>query len=330
MGRKAGRKGYLAPALLAFVFTFASHAGAQGSAAPAYPVKPVRIIVPFPPGGPTDYIARALAQKLTEAWGQTVVVDNRAGAGGNIGTEMVARSATDGYTLLVTTTSMVINQNLFARPGYDAIRDFTPVTNAANSPILFFAHPAFPGRTMRDVLQSGKTRPVNFASAGNGTTAHLAGEILRTAYGVPLLHIPYKGAGPAITDVLGGQVQVGSTALPPPVPHVRAGTLKALGVTSRKRSTALPDTPTVAEAGFAGYEVDNMVGVLVSAGTPKPLIAKLNADIARILNLPDVQKRLADVGFDPVGNSPAEFGTYLKSEMAKWAQVIKESGAKVD
>ncbi|MEO7725902.1 MAG: tripartite tricarboxylate transporter substrate-binding protein, partial [Burkholderiales bacterium] len=203
---------------------------AQPNAAAAYPVKPVRIIVPFPPGGPTDYIARLLAQKLSEVWGQTVVVDNRAGAGGNIGVEMVARSSGDGYTLLVTTTSMVINQNLFANAGYDTIRDFAPVTNAANSPILFFAHPSFAGKTMRDVIPLGKTKPLNFASAGNGTTAHLAGEILRTAYGVPLQHIPYKGAGPALNDVLGGQLQIGSTALPPPVPHVRAGTLKALGV----------------------------------------------------------------------------------------------------
>ena len=203
-----GRTLSIALALLVALPWLAANVRAQGGAAPAYPSKPVRIIVPFPPAGPTDYIARVLAQKLTEAWGQTVVVDNRAGAGGNIGTEMAARAASDGYTLLVTTTSMVINQNLFAKPGYDAIRDFAPITNAANSPILFFAHPAFPGKTMRDVIQIGKAKPVNFASAGNGTTAHLAGEILRTAYGVPLQHIPYKGAGPAITDVLGGQLQV--------------------------------------------------------------------------------------------------------------------------
>lgn len=323
-------KFYVALSLLAAASAFALNVRAQGGAAPAYPVKPVRIIVPFPPAGPTDYIARVLAQKLTETWGQTVVVDNRAGAGGNIGTEMVARSANDGYTLLVTTTSMVINQNLFKNPGYDALRDFTPVTNAANSPILFFAHPAFPGKTMRDITQIGKAGPVNFASAGNGTTAHLAGEILRTAYNVPLLHIPYKGAGPAITDVLGGQVQIGSTALPPPVPHIRAGALKALGVTSLKRSSALPDTPTIAESGFPGYEVDNMVGVLVSTGTPKPLVARLNADITRILHAPEMRKRLADIGFEAVGNSAADFAVYLKSESAKWAKVIKESGAKVD
>ena len=303
---------------------------AQSNAAPAYPTKPVRIIVPFPPGGPTDFIARVLAQKLTEAWRQTVVVDNRAGAGGNIGTEMVARSTGDGYTLLVTTTSMVINQNLFANPGYDAIKDFAPITNAANSPILFFAHPSFPGRTMRDVIPLGKAKPLNFASAGNGTTAHLAGEMLRTAYGVPLQHIPYKGAGPAINDVLGGQLQIGSTALPPPVPHVRAGTLKALGVTSKNRSTALPDAPTIAESGFPGYVVDNMVGVLVSAATPRAIVATLNTDIARVLNSPDVRERLSGVGFDAVGNSPAEFGVYLRSEMAKWAKVIKDSGATVD
>ena len=306
------------------------HVYAQSAAAPAYPAKPVRIIVPFPPGGPTDYIARVLAQKLTEAWGQTVVVDNRAGAGGNIGTEMVARSTGDGYTLLVTTTSMVINQNLFTNPGYDAIKDFAPITNAANSPILFFAHPAFPGKSMRDVIPLGKAKPLNFASAGNGTTAHLAGEMLRTAYGVPLHHIPYKGAGPALNDVLGGQLQIGSTALPPPVPHVRAGTLKALGVTSLKRSTALPDTPTIAESGFPGYIVDNMVGVLVSAGTSRELVATLNVDITRVLNRPDVRDRLSGVGFDAVGNSTQEFGAYLRSEMAKWAKVIKDSGATVD
>jgi tripartite-type tricarboxylate transporter receptor subunit TctC len=318
-------RGIAASALIA-----ALAAGSVYAQAPAFPSKPVRILVPFPPAGPTDFIARMLAQKLTESWGQTVVVDNRAGAGGNIGTEMVARSAPDGYTILVTTTSMVINQSLFARPGYDAIRDFAAVTNAANSPILFFAHPAFAGKTMRDIVQLGRDKPVNFASAGNGTTAHLAGEMLRTGFGVPLQHIPYKGAGPAITDVLGGQVQVGSTALPPPVPHVRAGTLKALGVTSLKRSSALPDTPTVAESGFSGYEVDNMVGVLVSAGTPKALIEQLNRDVVRVLAQADVRRRLLEIGFDPIGNAPAEFALYLKSEQAKWARVVKESGARVD
>lgn len=308
----------------------AAQTHAQPGVASTYPSKPVRLIVPFPPGGPTDYIARVLAQKLTEAWGQTVVVDNRAGAGGNIGTALVARSTADGYTLLVTTTSIVVNQSLFSNPGYDVIKDLAPVTNAANSPILFFAHPAFPGKTMRDVAQIGKAKPVNFASAGNGTTAHLGGEILRTAYRVPLQHIPYKGAGPAINDVLGGQVQVGSTALPPPVPYVRAGTLKALGVTGPARSPALPDTPTVAESGFPGYQVDNMVGVLVRAGTPQTLVARLNADIARILAQPDVRERLSGVGFDPVGNSTADFGAYLKSELVKWTKVVRDSGAKVD
>lgn len=317
-------------ALTALVLVSIANGFAQTVTDKTFPAKPVRLLVPFPPAGPTDYIARLLAQKLTEVWGQTVVVDNRAGAGGNIGTEMVARSAPDGYTLIVHTTAMVINQNLFARPGYDSIKDFAAVTNAANSPILFFAHPTFAGKTMRDIVQIGKSKPVNFASAGNGTTAHLAGEMLRTSYGVPLQHIPYKGAGPAITDVLGNQVQVGSTALPPPVPHVRAGTLKALGVTSLKRSTALPDTPTVAESGFPGYEVDNMVGVLVSAGTPKALVARLNADIAHILAQPDVRKRLSEIGFDPVGNSPPDFSSYLKAELDKWAKVIKESGARVD
>ena len=316
--------------VMAGVFGLTAGAHAQLSAAPAYPTKPVRLIVPFPPAGPTDYIARVLAQKLSEAWGPSVIVDNRSGAGGNIGSALVAKSSGDGYTLLITTTSMLVNQRLFANPGYDAIKDFAAVTNAANSPILFFAHPVFPGRTMRDVAQLGKAKPVNFASAGNGTTAHLAGEMLRTAYGVPLQHIPYKGAGPAIIDVLGGQVQVGSTALPPPVPHVRAGALKALGVTSPKRSTALPDTPTIAESGFPGYQVDNMVGVLVRAGTPQAVIAKLNTEIVRILSLPDVRERLADVGFDPIGNSPAEFAAYLRSESVKWAKVVTDSGAKVD
>jgi tripartite-type tricarboxylate transporter receptor subunit TctC len=308
--------------------TAATHA--QAGAAPGYPTKAVRLIVPFPPAGPTDYIARVLAQKLSEAWGQSVIVDNRSGAGGNIGSALVAKSSADGYTLLVTTTSMLVNQTLFSNPGYDAIKDFAAVTNAANSPILFFAHPGFPAKTMRDVVQLGASKAVNFASAGNGTTAHLAGEMLRTAYGVPLQHIPYKGAGPAINDVLGGQVQVGSTALPPPVPHVRSGALKALGVTSQKRSTALPDTATIAESGFPGYQVDNMVGVLVRTGTPQPIVTKVNAEIVRILGLTDVRERLADVGFEPIGNSPAEFAAYLRSESLKWAKVVRDSGAKVD
>jgi tripartite-type tricarboxylate transporter receptor subunit TctC len=295
-----------------------------------YPSKPVRIIVPFPAGGPNDVIARVIAQKLTDAWGTNVIVDNRAGAGGNIGTELVAKAAADGHTLGLVSTAFVVNPSLYASAGYDALKDFAPVTLAAVSPVIIVAHPSLPARDVPELIQLAKKTSLNYASPGAGTTGHLGGELFNTVAGIKMLHVPYKGAAPAVADLLGAQVKLGFTAVPPAAPHVKAAWLRAIAVTTAKRTASLPDVPTVAESGFANYEVDNMYGVIAPAGTPRVVIEQLNREIARIVKAPDVKERLERLGFDPVGNDPEAFGRYLRAESAKWGKVIKQSGARVE
>jgi tripartite-type tricarboxylate transporter receptor subunit TctC len=303
------------------------------AAVDAYPAKPVRFVVAFPPGGGTDIIARSIAQKLSERLAQQVVVDNRPGAGGNIGTDIVAKSAPDGYTILMGSAGpLAINASLFAKMPFDPIRDLAPVTLAASTPNVLIVHPSVPARTLKELIALARARPgeINFASSGHGTPAHLAGELFNSMAGVKLIHVPYKGAAPALADLLGGQVQIMFSTMPPALPHVKDGKLRALAVTSLKRSPATPELPTVDEAALTGFEANTWHGVVVPTGTPAAIIARLNRDIVAILHLPDVVARLSAQGAEPVGNTPEEFAAYIKSETVKWAKVVRDSGAKAE
>ncbi len=302
------------------------------AAEPAYPSRPVRMIVPFAPAGPTDVIARVIAQKLGDLWGNQVIVDNRAGAGGNIGMALAANAPPDGYTILVVSSSYVVNPSLYAKIPYDPYKSFLPVTNAAASPNVFTVHPATAAKTMQDLVALAKSNPGKFsiATPGVGTTPDLGAELLKMATGADIVRVPYGGAGPAVAAVVGNQVQIGSTALPPTTPHIQAGRLRALAVTSAKRSSALPDVPSMSEAGFRGQEADTLQGVLVPAGTSKAIVTKLHADIAKVLSQPDAKERVAGLGFDVVASSPEQFAAQIRTEIEKWGKVIKAAGIKAD
>ena len=302
-------------------------------AAQVFPTKPVRIVVPFPPGGTSDATARLIAQRLTERWKQNVVVDNRGGAGGNIAAEHVARSAADGYTVLMGTHgTQAINVSLFAKLPYDPVRDFAPITLAITVPNLFLAHPSLPVRSMKDLVSLAKARPgeLNFASAGYGTMPHMAGELLNLMAGVKMTPILYKGSGPALTEVLGGLVPLMIESLVTSLPHVKGGKLRAIAITSAQRNLAVADIVTVAEAGYPGYEGITWVGLLAPAATPRDITAALNSEIARILQTPDMQERLAAMGATPGGGSPEAFASYIRSETVKWAKVVKAAGLKAE
>ncbi len=318
----------LAP-LAVTLAAFAPH----GIAADAYPAKPIRFVVAFPPGGGTDIIARSIAQKLAERFAQQVAVDNRPGAGGNIGTDIVAKSAPDGYTILMGSAGpLAINASLFAKMPFDPIKDLAPVTLAASTPNVLVVHPSIAARTVKDLIALAKARPgdINFASSGHGTPAHLAGELFNSMAGVKLVHVPYKGAAPALADLLGGQVQIMFSTMPPALPHVKDGKLRALAVTSRKRSPATPELPTMDEAALPGFEAITWHGVVAPAGTPAAVIARLNREIVAILHLPEVVERLSGQGAEALGSTPEEFASYIKSESVKWAKVVRESGAKAE
>ena len=303
------------------------------AAADGYPSRPVRFVVAFPPGGGTDIIARSIAQKLAERIAQQVVVDNRPGAGGNIGTDIVAKSAPDGYTLLMGSAGpLAINASLFAKMPFDPIKDLAPVTLAASTPNVLVVHPSLRAATVKELIALAKARPgeINFASSGHGTPAHLAGELFNSMAGVRMVHVPYKGAAPALADLLGGQVQLMFSTMPPALPHVKAGKLRALAVTSAKRSPAAPELPTVDEIALPGFEANTWHGVVVPAGTPGAIVARLNREIVAILHLPDVIERLSGQGAEPVGSTPEEFAAYIRAETVKWARVVRESGAKAE
>jgi tripartite-type tricarboxylate transporter receptor subunit TctC len=302
------------------------------SAEPAYPTRPIRMIVPFAPAGPTDVIARVVAQKLGDLWGQQVIVDNRAGAGGNIGMGLAANAPPDGYTVLMVSSSYVVNPSLYAKIPYDPYKSFIPVTNAAASPNVFTVHPSTPAKTMQDLVALAKNSPGKFsvATPGVGTTPDLGAELLKMTTRADIVRVPYGGAGPAVAAVVGNQVPIGSTALPPTTPHIQGGRLRALAVTSAKRSPALPDVPSMAEAGYKGQEADTLQGVLVPAGTSKAIVTKLQADIAKVLGEPEAKERVAGLGFDVVVSSPEQFAAQIKAEIEKWGKVIKASGIKAD
>lgn len=298
-----------------------------------YPAKTIRMIVPFPPGGTTDILARVAGQKITEAFGQQVIIDNRPGAGGNIGTELVAKAAPDGYTLLTDPGStLTINPSLFAKLSYDVLKDFAPVTIIAAVPNLLVVHPSLPVKSVKELITLAKARPgqLNYASTGAGQSTHLSMELFKTMAGINVVHIPYKGSSPALVDLLGGQVSLMFDNMPSSLPHVKAGKLRALAVSTLKRSPAMPQLPTVAESGLPGFEVSVWFGVLAPAGTPREIVNKLNGAIVKSLQNPDVHERLAGQGAEPIGNTPEQFTAQMQRDLVKWAKVVKDSGAKLD
>lgn len=301
--------------------------------AQSYPSKPVRIIVPFPPGGGADSMGRIVGQKLSETWRQQVIIDNRGGAGGNIGAEAAARSAPDGYTILVMSAGIAaINPFLYRRIPYDPIKDFAPLAMGGRFPHIVVVHPSVPVKTTAELIKLAKGKPaeVTYSSAGVGTPNHLGGELFGTMAHVKLLHVPYKGTGPQVVAVLGGEVALTFSPLPAALPHVTSGRLRAVAVTSLKRLPQVPQVPTVDESGVSGYEVIAWNGFVFPAGTPSEIVKKVNQDIGRILAMPDVKERLAADGWDPWPISPEVFAQFIRAEMQKWGKVVRESGARAD
>jgi tripartite-type tricarboxylate transporter receptor subunit TctC len=318
---------------LACVVLATAFANALPAIGQQYPSKPIRFIVPFAPGGGTDLLGRTLAQKLNEAWGQPVVVDNRAGGGGNIGTDIVAKSPPDGYTLLMGYVgNLAINPYLFKTLPYDSMKDFAPVTLAATAPNVFVAHPAVAAKTVKEVIALAKAKPgaLNYASAGNGTVGHMVAELFKTVTQVNIVHIPYKGNGQAIAEILGGNVQLMFSAPATVIHHIKSGKLRGLAVASAKRVNGLEDVPTFAEAGYPAVEATAWYGVLAPANTPRPIVTRLHGELARILQLTEVRERLATAGYDAVSCTPEEFARLIRSDLAKWEKVVKASGARVD
>ena len=305
--------------------------GGGASAQQAYPSKPIRVIVPFAPGGPVDVVARLIAPKITEALGQAVVIENLAGAGGNIGVARVAKAAPDGYTVLMTSSSFAVNPTLTPNPGYDAEKDFIPISVLASQPNFIFVHADFPAKTLADLLRLARTGKLAYASPSTGTTPHLTAEnLFKVRAKVDITHIPFKGAGPAITAVLGGQPPIGSAAGTAPIPHIKAGKLRALAVSAARRSPLLPDVPTLGELGFPGMEDYTWVGVFVPAGTPIEIARKLNETVTRAVQSPEAREKLEALTFDITAAPLRETADYVKSELAKWARVVQETGAKPD
>jgi tripartite-type tricarboxylate transporter receptor subunit TctC len=304
-----------------------------GVMAADYPTKPIRLVVPFPPGGTTDILARAVAQKLSEAWNEQVVVDNRPGAGGNIGADLVAKAAPDGYTLVMGTVGThAINPNLYAKMPYDHVKDFAPVILVAGVPNVLVVNPSLPVHSVKELIDYAKANPgkLNFASSGNGTSIHLSGELFKTMAGVQMTHVPYKGSAPALSDLMGGQVQLMFDNLPSSLGLIKAGKLRALAVTSASRAAALPDVPTIAESGLPGFEASSWFGILAPAGTPHEVVAKLNGAVAAWLATPEAKEKLLAQGAIAAGGTPEAFAKHIDSETAKWAKVVKASGAHID
>ena len=320
-------------ALLAGLTLAAVGASPAVHAQAVYPSKPVRLVVPFPAGGTTDILARAAAQKLSEAWGQQVIVDNRPGAAGNIGSELVAKSAPDGYTLLMGTVGThAINSSLYAKMPYDHVKDFAPVILVAGVPNVLVVTPDLPVKTVAELIAYGKANPgkLNFASSGSGTSIHLSGELFKVLTGVQMTHVPYKGSAPALTDLMGGHVQLMFDNLPSSLALIKGGKLRAIAVTSLNRAPALPDVPTVAESGVPGFEASSWFGILAPAGTPHDVVTKINGDVTKWLASPEAKEKLLAQGANAAGGTPEDFAKHIQAETAKWARVVKESGAKVD
>lgn len=303
-----------------------------GSFAQNFPTKPIRIVVPATPGGAIDLAARLIGAKMTDAWGQVVVIDNRGGAAGIVGSDVVAKAPADGYTLGLFASSHAINLSLYAKMPFDTRKDFAPVVQTHVVPLLFVVNPSVPATTVKDFIAFAKGNPgkLVFASSGNGGAPHLSGELFKAMAGINMVHVPYKGSTAAHPDLLSGQTQVMFDTVVAIAPLVKSGKLRALGVTTTKRTPVLPDVPTIAEAGVRGYDTSTWGGLLAPANTPKDVIAKLNAESVKILKMPDVRERMMNAGSEPIGNSPQQFAAFIDAEIVKWAKVIKDSGAKVD
>ena len=298
--------------------------------AQAFPTKAITIIVPFSAGGTTDILARVLGQFISKDLGQPVIIDNRAGAGGNIGTQLVARAAPDGYTILMGTVGThAINQSLYPKLAFDPIKDFAPLTRVALVPNLLVANPAQPFKTVKELMAYAKVNPgkVTFGSSGSGTSIHLSGELFKQMAGVDIQHVAYKGSAPAVNDLLGNHIAIMFDNMPSAISHVKAGKLRPLAVTTAQRSPALPDVPTIAEAGVPGYEATSWFGLLAPAKTPAPVVARLNTSILKALADPDVKKKLLEQGAEPAGETPAQFAAFIASETVKWGKIVKQSGA---
>jgi len=319
----------LAPVFLSLALAlFAGAAMAQ-----AYPSKPIRLIVPFPPGGGTDIAARTIANKLSESVKWTFVVENKPGAGGNLGVEQAVKSPADGYTLVIGQTSnLAINPTLYAKLPYDPLKDLSPVALIVSAPVVLVVAVNSRYASLGDLLAAARTDPgaVTFASPGNGTVSHLTGELLQRAAGVKLTHVPYKGASQALTDTLGGQVHSFMSSVPSALSQIRAGRLRAITVTSSKRASELPEVPTIAESGYGGFEASTWYGLLAPAGTPMTIVARLNVEVNRLLKTAEVRERLAAEGGEVLGGSPEQFASFLKAEHAKWGRVVRESGARAE
>jgi len=299
--------------------------------AQSWPSKPLHLIVPFAPGGPADIAARLVAQKMPEMLGEQMIVDNRGGAGGNIGAAAVAKSASDGYTVLLTTSAFAVNVSLFSNPGYDAQKDFIPVVMVASQPNLFFVNPSVSAKTLPEFINYAKGRKLAFASPGSGTTPHLTGEnVLRVLAKLDITPIHYRGAGPAVAAVVAGEPLIGCGAISGPLAQIKAGRLRAIAVSSAKRVPSLPDVPTLAEAGFPGVEDYTWIGIFLPAATPAVIVQKLNDAVNRAIRSADLRERLAAQAFDPAGGSQQQFAEYVKAEIAKWGKVVRETGAKAD
>jgi len=321
----------LSPFVVLVAAFCASNAPAQGPAQ-GYPTKPIRLIVPVAAGGGTDFTARLIGQKLTDAWGQPVIIDNRPGAAGNLGVEIAARSAADGHTLVMPITSFPINLSLYRNLPFDTVRDFAPVTLVALAPLLLVINPSVQATSVKELVALAKSRPgeLNFANSGSGTTAHLAGELFKRMAGIEIVSIPYKGGGPAVIALLGGQVQIYFSTIPAALSQVRAGKLRALAVTSTERVAQLADMPTVAEVALPGFEVVGWFGLFAPAGTPKAVIARLNGEVVKILAMSDVRERFSGQGLIPGGGTPEALAGFLKNEIAKWGKLIKEADIRVN
>ena len=318
------RRGVLAAIALA--------AAAAGASAQQFPSKPIRFVVGLAPGGGTDIVARTVGTKLSTQVNQQVVVDNRPGASGNIAAELVARSAPDGYTLLVVTASHVINPGLYKKLSYDAMKDFAPVTQLTSQPYIFVVHPSFPAKNIKEFIAVARSRKegITYASSGSGLLGHLGMELMKSTIKFPATHIPFKGAAPALTATMSGEVDGFLPTIISGLPQVKSGRVRAIAVTTKERSPLLPNVPTVAEQGFPGFEVNGWYGLLAPAAVPKDVLATLNAEVVKVLRQPDIKERMASEGALPVGNTPEQFAAYMRTEAEKWIKVVRQSGAQAD